>query len=412
MMSRPPGPNALAQSFLSDLSENETRLAAATFSRLANLPGWIEHGFFQSLARSAETHPKAFLDALLAAEETTFTRLSFIAKALELGWKLGRFDAVRSRTEALRASGEHRSVRFNSGDALPRIAPTPAVLAEVSRIKYPEGVGDFATFLGFSEQAWTRIDLPARVLGTLYDHADDKTVSREDWERRVRTAFCVDQMSVDYITLSARSWKQGRVLDRLSIASPHETLGPSLRQLKSSKGLLFVFMHGGFPVHVASTFRLLDADGVRVGTSPVSQANILATAQNPKAALFLMMRSIEDGRSILLAADGADGKRNTSLRVIDREFRMAEGAPFIAYETGCETVWLYVQRKEGQFVPGFALGPRRSGPESYKAFKERWLAFYAERIEAVLSGDPDDLALRAPWERFLMRPQKPGDEAR
>jgi len=48
------------------------------------------------------------------------------------------------------------------------------------------------------------------------------------------------------------------------------------------------------------------------------------------------------------------------------------------------------------------MGPRRTdADESYSSFKARWLTFFGGQVDAFLRGEPDDLAIRTYWARWL-----------
>ena len=80
---------------------------------------------------------------------------------------------------------------------------------------------------------------------------------------------------------------------------------------------------------------------------------------------------------------------------------VADGAPFIAYETGCETFWLGVERRRDGFAPNFVQGPSRRAGERFAQFRERWFSFYGGQIQRTLTGDPANLTLRPQWAKLF-----------
>jgi hypothetical protein len=95
------------------------------------------------------------------------------------------------------------------------------------------------------------------------------------------------------------------------------------------------------------------------------------------------------------------GTRDSPLQVLGEELRISQGAPFVAYETGCKTFWISVRRSGERFIPAVEAGPARLDQETYGAFKARWLEFYGNCVDGLLRGDPDNLALRPQWVRWL-----------
>jgi hypothetical protein len=131
------------------------------------------------------------------------------------------------------------------------------------------------------------------------------------------------------------------------------------------------------------------------------------SVKDPNAALFVGVRAIQDGNPILIAADARAGTYKSSIRVLGIDVPMADGAPFIAYETGCDTIWLSVERFEQKFVPTFVPGPARRTGEKFDAFRERWFSFYTDQVNRILTGDPRSLALRAQWARLFAKDLDP-----
>jgi hypothetical protein len=125
------------------------------------------------------------------------------------------------------------------------------------------------------------------------------------------------------------------------------------------------------------------------------------SVSDPNAALYLGLKAIEDGRPILIAADARVGKYKSAIKVLNVDVPMADGAPFIAYETHCDTIWLSVERFEQKFIPIFVPGPVRRPGETFDSFRERWFSFYSDQVNRILTGDPYSLALRAQWARLF-----------
>lgn len=397
-------PHRLARSFLGELKRRDIAAAAQTLSALVVALDWIEVGFFARLLQAAEDHSDALLDALLAAGRTTFSRLPLLARALELGWKLGRFEAVTERIAALEASHNMPLVRFTNRDLLSIYAKAPEELfREIVRLKYPfTGTQGSRSVSELAEVLSARYDLPARALCRLRDNTAHSNIQYEEWKRRISIACCVDQMSVDSALL-ARRFRHDEIRNPLvRLQFPVSVDGDALPP-RAPTGSLFVFLHSGFPLLVVEAYRRIEPTGLIVRNGPAGRAHPAnhIVVSDPRAATFLMTRAIEDGRSILMAPDAPIGKRDASIRVFGQDFPIAQGAPFVAFETSCQTVWISMQRNGDLFVPCFALGPVRTESESYKSFKARWLTFYGEQVEGFLRGAPDSLSIRPYWSRWL-----------
>lgn len=421
MMFRSPPPDDPTKLFLLHLKKSEPRRAAAIFSRLAADADWMALGAFRPLLRSAERHPDVLLDTLLADEQTIFGHLSLAAKALAIGWKVGRLPEVRARIATLAASGTLPATRFGSGDFLGSYGASGApVFGELARLKYSgsalpirlEETVPLATRLS------SNLDLTQALRDRLYQNTRCIEFGREEWERRLRTAFCVDHITTDSGFLIPRFTRTNisRDDDRsLDVLIDLDAAKASFSQFKSPNGILFVFLHGGFAPLVISAFRRIEQSGVVVGRGAKGRApkpNFIGTDTDPRTALFQMMRAIQDGKSVLVAPDAQIGTMVSSIQVLGRDVPMADGTPFVAYESGCETVWISMQRAGDRFTPNLVPGPVRSEGEGFNPFKRRWLDFYAEQVEGLLRGDPINLAVRpGRWTQFLNAPVEQGASA-
>jgi hypothetical protein len=412
MMFRPP-PDDPTQQFLFHMKKNEPQRAAAILSRLAADSDWLALGAFRPLFRSAQRHVDVFLDALLADEQTTFGHLSLAAKALETGWKAGRLPEVRARIAALAASGRLPPTRFGISDllGLHRAGGAP-VFVDLARLKYSGATLPIRLdeTVPLAARLSSRLTLTTALLERLYSNSRFRELGREEWERRLRTAFCVDHITSDAGQLIPHFTQKKIPLEgnrSLDVLIDLDAAKAAFAQLKSSQGALFVLLHGGFTGLVISTFRRMK-NGVIVGRGAAGRPatpNYIGTDTDPRTALFQMMRAIEDGKSVLVAPDALIGTMASSMQVLGSNVPMADGTPFIAFESGCETVWISMQRKGDFFTPNLVPGPVRSGGEGFKSFKQRRLDFYAGEVEGLLRGDPINLAVRpGRWAMFLNAP--------
>jgi lauroyl/myristoyl acyltransferase len=163
---------------------------------------------------------------------------------------------------------------------------------------------------------------------------------------------------------------------------------------------LFLTFHGGFVIMARKLFATLFRDGVSIQNHR-SRANFSAKL-DPAAALFNALRALQEGKSVIMSPDGPYGKHSCAMHVLGRTAEMADGAAFLAYEAKCETAWFTVVRDDSGFRPDIQVGPRREDGERYKQFQQRLCDFYGERIAALYSGDPRNIALSRRWVDHLI----------
>jgi hypothetical protein len=185
-------------------------------------------------------------------------------------------------------------------------------------------------------------------------------MEREKWEREVRIAFCIDHIITDI-----------RPQERADIIS----------KVEPPKGLLLTF-HGGF---VQLLVYWLQSHGAMIASRADDNANLL----------FSMLRTLQDGGTVLMAPDARFGELKSSIKVLGKDHQIADGAAFLAYQTRCPVAWCMIARDDDRFVP--VIRSMQVGDETYEAFKARFFQFYAEQIEQIITGDPRNLALKAQW---------------
>jgi hypothetical protein len=154
--------------------------------------------------------------------------------------------------------------------------------------------------------------------------------------------------------------------------------------------------HGGFVRFTQSLFLARFA-----AAAAPSQTSIVGGFSNVRENLFESLRVLQRGGVTLMAPDGPVGKQSLSLHVLGRTFPMGDGAAFLAYTANCNTAWYVTERQGDRFVPIIELGPKRQPGESFEEFKIRLNRFYADKIEAVATGDPRNIVFNRSWQQAL-----------
>jgi hypothetical protein len=239
-----------------------------------------------------------------------------------------------------------------------------------------------------ARQVSKRIQFDAVVLNYLFSKSRSD-LPRLEWLREVRYTMAIDAILRDFFRPAP--------IERLSPVMDQEALANVLKQTVSPKGVLVLAFHGSFPTLVRKFFDQFQG-GLMIQKSG---GGALAAKNDPGAALFISMRALLEGKHVFVAPDGPFGKVQRTIRVLDVECPVAGGAPFLGYETRCETVWLAAKRDENGFAPVAEWGPRRESGETAEQFEDRLFRFYSDRIEASLTGDPRNLAISGRWMHHL-----------
>jgi hypothetical protein len=234
---------------------------------------------------------------------------------------------------------------------------------------------------------------PDPVLGYLYAHARATELPRAAWIRRAQVAASIEDLLQDFF--SHRSpWRLREMFDPESAAK-------AAQAMVSPRGVLALTFHGGFAALLPHFFVQFLNGGLVVDIKARAKFESLG-ANDPGTALFGALRALGEGRSVYVAPDGRFGKPAGCIQVLGASCPVGDGAAFLAYETGCDTVWYAMRRNRAIFAPVVEPGPSRAQGETFAQFRTRLLGFYRDRIEEHFMGDPRSVALHKAWRhRFL-----------
>lgn len=233
-----------------------------------------------------------------------------------------------------------------------------------------------------------RIKIEPTLLDYLHRHNRDET-PRTVWERHVRMAWALESVMHKY--------RQSLQLDGPDGLIDESAKQRVLERLNSGKPILLLNFHGGF-VAIKQRFFTANTAADKLGLVLKNGPS----KEDPGASLFAALRSLQNGQAILMAPDGPNGKQNASFAVLDKVMPGGDGAAYLATAAECNTAWYDCVVDGNRFRPQIVLGPKREQHERFEAFRDRLHAFYAEKIESVLTGDPRNLVLRPRWTRILV----------
>lgn len=387
------------------LAQRNTEQVRQAFSILAESPADLDVAFDALNAKfSAAGKSELFLDLLLEKSSATFGRLRLIERTIFLARAVGREEEVLALIATIQPS-EGKVVCWGANDRMSLGKNLGNnVIRELLRLKYL-GVPVAPNQLLHSADALAdRIDLPEAVLDRLHARSQYQGMSRRKWERHVRTAFAIDHLTKDY--LRVESVNLARWIGSGSLARIRQQLDERLAGIDQSAGVLFATFHGGFSRLTIVLFQQLFQDGVIVmggvgGPKGGDDGRYIRVVGHEREALFKALRALQSGKPLWIGADAPFGNAKQSISVLGEIAPVADGAPFLAFETRCPTVWLALVREGKGFALTTAEGPTRGPSEKYREFKERWFKFYGECIESFMTSDPRNLAMRPYWMKML-----------
>lgn len=208
-------------------------------------------------------------------------------------------------------------------------------------------------------------------------------MSREAWTTELRLATAINTRLRSVVGRLSPAEASTLVVEKISATT--------LRRLTTTPGTLALAYHGGFPLLRRAVFQHLFEKGI------VITARDEYAAKDGAYVLFAAREAILGGHPVLIAPDGGYGKESGVIHVLGAKRIVADGAPFLAYVTACPVVWLTLRRTPKRFALEVVDGPQVEPDESFSAYRERFYAFYAARLEEAFTDDPRNIAMLPLW---------------
>jgi hypothetical protein len=390
----------LALSIAEHVRRNKFELAQECFVLLTKTPEVLEK-YLTFLRRhfAAASQLEVLFDWFMIADPRFLNRIGLIGQAAGIGVAIGRHAQVLELMKNIAQSTSAKDIHFGSSDFLWRFMGLgKELVVELIYLKYRglplKSGGRYLIIEGrdllmHSQAISDRIDLDQRVLDQLYSNRRNRSMQRLEWEGIVRNTCCLDHFIGDGLV---------EQLDGIIDQKANEV---AFKQVMGSKGMLLVTFHGCFLTVARHLYSRAIKGGLILGLGGADSRVIPARGKH-RMALFQALRAVEDGNVVLMAPDGTLGIEGSSsfMQVAGVTIPLANGAPFIAYETGCNSSWFTVMRKAECMIPIVEAAPKRAENENYEDFCQRWSSFYGQKIDSVLTGDPENLTLRARWSMF------------
>jgi hypothetical protein len=248
----------------------------------------------------------------------------------------------------------------------------------------------------------------------LFRNRNDKSVSFPDWMRELRSAEALKHILADKIAIRKLKRKGGSP----GLDPSHYPLPPEFSSLvdvegaKSffarldlSKGLLLCTIHDGHLILAKKCAAVCMPERYLLATKAEGRNRI---SVDTHASAFQAVKLLRSKKMLLMVADARRAvQQTTETKIFGIPFAFADGAPTIAFESGCATGWYTVARNGDQFTPVCVAGPTREGQESFADFKERWWSFYAAQIESLFAGDPQNITLWQFWPKAFTEGSAP-----
>ena len=144
-------------------------------------------------------------------------------------------------------------------------------------------------------------------------------------------------------------------------------------------GLLLLTFHGGFKT-IKRHF-LMECE-TEINAVILRRGDIVS---DRRTALFTSLRSLQQGRTVVMAPDGPHGRSSQTIDVLGHSLSIGDGAAFLAGTARCDTGC------DNGFVPVLTKGPVIDKGEKLESYQQRLNDFYAAQLEDYLTGPPGDI---------------------
>lgn len=255
----------------------------------------------------------------------------------------------------------------------------------------------FQAVRGFSKFA----TVSSWITDFLFEHRSDKAATLQQWTRGLRSAETWKHILADADTLARLVGSRESPVHYPRLPELPDLVDVELAEslfagLDLSRGLLLCTIHHAY-LRLARECATLCMPEHHMLTRGPGEKNI-STKDDGALSVFKAIKILRDRKMLLMVPDARAGlllgeKEASQVTILGRPRLFADGAPTIAFESGCATGWYMMVRERDRFVPVYEPGPSRKAKESFASFKERWWAFYAGQIENLLTGDPRNIAL-------------------
>jgi len=243
----------------------------------------------------------------------------------------------------------------------------------------------------------------------LYEHRRDKSMRFGKWLRGFRSAelfkhIVADEKSISVLEKSRNPPDVARYpqLPDLDGLVDTERTRAVFAGFDLSRGLLLWSLHDAHNIILKKCAAVFLPERFSLGLYSGENRISVGKGANTHVSAFHAVKILREKKVLLMFPDARSETRQTSvLNVLGIPIAFADGAPTIAFESGCATGWVTMARENNRLVPVYEPGPSRKTKESFASFKDRWWSFYIDQVERVFTGDPRSITLWYFWPRVF-----------
>lgn len=252
------------------------------------------------------------------------------------------------------------------------------------------------------------------VMEWVRSKARNATASKIEWSKRFGWAIIANTYLVDILEYEDICREEGRRQDadcvHAGIVSLFDERGvESIRKLSSDGSIVFCGAHVSVDPIIEHALReaLQDDPLTIVGGRPT--ATRIDASADPTGAFFRILKHLrQHGKYARIDADGRQGEAVYQIDLFGDNVNIGVGAAHAVFYAKCQNVFYLAKWKNGKIVLEVNTDTQLRKDESIKAWTARWMARYRELLLDLLSGEPENVALKVRVWRNIPQNGKPG----
>lgn len=365
-------PNLLLRRLETALAIGKLAKARNILQRICSRPGYAARHFSEIEAVLRKHDELALLD------DTLLENSSLVEHT---GKSTSQIENIAEHPGALEAWREAAGSRPETSSTKTKLAAAPVSFIDRVRQKAGELVPD------------------GRIVDRLFERRRQHDMARDQWVEDFRFATALE-------TLTKNGNFTAGDMNAMFSAGTKQTITSLTRDGRSR---LYVIGHVGFTTarnHFIKTY-LKNSIPFR---RKLDRPPYVWDQDDGRTALFVCLRALSSGTSVILAPDGPVGEIRAPIQVAGCQTSMATGGIFLAHETKADVIWLNIVYRNEKFVAVLEKAPVPLPKERLKDYQIRFVAFYEHMLNQYFTGEAASIVMRNRWQSaFLGRPSQGED---
>ncbi len=238
--------------------------------------------------------------------------------------------------------------------------------------------------------------VPQHRLDWIYNtlsSAGKAPADRQEFENQINIANAVDHLLLEYAECHPNAQEEMRFLRGDTAAAEAELRAG----LAAGNGAFIATAHIGLLFGGPMVMEQLGIDSVWLASvpklgSPELTKNLISTTMSDDAAIGRsVVRALKKGAVVTIAIDGSANRQNTAYPFFDREIKLSDFLPRLAFRLGVPSFFPHLPLNGMKIAPQVTRLPDPTPGESVDEFVDRWMNAFLAKLEATFYQAPETL---------------------